>query len=43
MRILYMHRSLADGGEGVHIRAMIRAFEGVENISTLIEKCGKPA
>lgn len=26
MRILYMHRSMADGGEGVHIRAMIDAF-----------------
>lgn len=26
MRILYMHRSLGDGGEGVHIRAMIDAF-----------------
>lgn len=26
MRILYMHRSLGDGGEGVHIRAMLRAF-----------------
>lgn len=26
MRILYWHRSLGDGGEGVHIRAMIRAF-----------------
>jgi glycosyltransferase involved in cell wall biosynthesis len=26
MKILYMHRSLGDGGEGVHIRAMLRAF-----------------
>lgn len=28
MRILYWHRSLGDGGEGVHIRAMLRAFRG---------------
>lgn len=28
MRILYMHRSMGDGGEGVHIRAMINAFRG---------------
>ena len=27
MRILYHHRTLADGAEGVHIRAMVRAFQ----------------
>ena len=26
MRILYHHRTLADGAEGVHIRAMVQAF-----------------
>ena len=27
MRILYHHRTLGDGAEGIHIRAMIEAFE----------------
>jgi glycosyltransferase involved in cell wall biosynthesis len=27
MKILYHHRTLADGAEGIHIREMIRAFE----------------
>src|SRR5262245_44308741 len=29
MRILYHHRTLADGAEGIHIREMIRAFRGL--------------
>lgn len=29
MRILYWHRTLADGAEGVHIRAMVKAFKAL--------------
>lgn len=29
MRILYFHRTLADGAEGIHIREMVRAFRGL--------------
>lgn len=31
MRILYYHNTLGDGAEGVHIRAMIRAFRQLEH------------
>ena len=29
MKILFHHRTLADGAEGIHIEAMVRAFRGL--------------
>ena len=41
MRIVYHHRTLADGAEGVHIHSMIRAFEHLGH-EVVVEALAKP-
>ncbi len=46
MRILYHHRTLGDGAEGIHIREMIEAFRGlgheVRVVSLIGEQTNRP-
>src|SRR5204863_1249333 len=42
MRILYHHRTLADGAEGIHIHEMIEAFEGLGH-SVHMQALAKPS
>ncbi|MDG2383410.1 MAG: glycosyltransferase family 4 protein [Pirellulaceae bacterium] len=41
MRILYHHRTLADGAEGIHIREMIRAFRQLGHEVEIVALAGE--
>lgn len=43
MRILYHHRTLGDGAEGIHVREMIRAFRGLGHEVRVIGPAGESA
>jgi glycosyltransferase involved in cell wall biosynthesis len=43
MKILYHHRTLGDGAEGIHIREMIRAFRGLGHEVRVIGPVGESA
>jgi glycosyltransferase involved in cell wall biosynthesis len=42
MRILYHHRTLADGAEGIHIHEMVEAFQGLGH-SVQVQALAKPS
>ena len=41
MRILYHHRTLGDGAEGIHIREMVKAFRGLGHSVKVIGPVGE--
>ncbi len=43
MRILYHHRTLGDGAEGIHIREMVRAFRALGHEVRVIGPAGEAA
>lgn len=42
MRILYHHRTLGDGAEGIHVREMVRAFRELGHEVKVIGPAGEP-
>lgn len=41
MRILYHHRTLGDGAEGIHIREMVKAFRAIGHVVKVIGPVGE--
>jgi hypothetical protein len=43
MKILYHHRTLGDGAEGIHVREMVKAFRGLGHEVKVIGPAGEKA